>query len=282
MSEILEKTIMETLSKIIGFFANPLESLAMELFQWVFGGMNSGLLAAFDNPILLALCYVANACSWCIFIFGLPFYFLKIVKEERRNWAVIFTCVVNTVIFIALNQLLAKVCFIIPSMIIAGLKLNLYVQFDSFRDLFSGIWDTFAPDFNAIVFIILIIAVIAFGVVTLMRVGAMFTQMLIAPFYVSYVLLGDNQKVSEWILGTVAAGFTYVLQYALFYAGIMILRFGGGDLTNICIALSSVFSSFAAPKALQKFGWSSGAAHTFQSTASSVSMMAMRFMPRGV
>lgn len=281
MSEILEKSIMETLSKIIGFFTSPLESLAMELFQWVFGGMNSGLLAAFDNPILLALCYIANACSWCIFIFGLPFYFLKIVKEERRNWAVIFTCIVNTIVFIALNQLLAKVCFIIPSMIIAGLKLNLYAQIDSFQDLLSGIGNMVIPDFNVILLIILVIAVIAFGVVTLMRVGAMFTQMLIAPFYVAYVLLGDNQKVSEWILGTVAAGFTYVLQYALFYAGIMILWFGSG-LTNTCIALSSMLASFAAPKALQKFGWSSGAAHTFQSTATSVSMLAMRFMPRGV
>jgi len=130
--------------------------------------------------------------------------------------------------------------------------------------------------FNGFTTLAVAIALIGFFVTTILRVANMFVQMLLAPLYVPYVLMGDQQKWIEWFLSVISVGFTYVIQYSVFYAGFMITYYSTTDLTNKLIGIGLLFATFGVPKAMAKFGWSSGSANAFRSAGQTAATLLMR------
>lgn len=263
MKDVIMDVFAELFKTALTFITSPLKSIIMWAYNFVFGEMNRGMIDALEHPILQAVSVFAQWCCIGVAMASFLFYALKIAQEENRNWAVIFKCFYSTVVFVAGNQILAKICFFIPNLIVSGL--SYFVTTVSFEDLLSSerILNLLSGQTilsSVFSLIVLVIAMVGFAVVTIIRVGAIFTQILIAPFYVPAVLMGDSQKWQEWIMSTVAAGFTYVIQHLIFFTGIMVMSYS----TNLVIALSLMFGTFGVPKALQRFGWSSGAAHSFQ------------------
>lgn len=283
MVDVILDAVKAVFLELLGFLTAPFVDLAPLLFEFLFGLGNAGLAGALENPIFAAISQVVTRFAWVVFVVSLVFYLLKIVQEENRNWGVIFRCFLNTFLFLMFNQLMAKVCFYLPALMVSGF--SYLVGQNSFPDIkdsvLGGIIGINGFVGNVMLFVI-IVALLAFGVVSLMRVGAMFLQILIAPFYVPSFLMGDSQKSAEWILGTIAAGFTYVVQYVLFYTGLMVFRYNGNNFINMAIGFSCLLGTFAVPKQMQRFGWSSGAAHTFQSMSSSMGMLLMNVARKGV
>ncbi|MEG0854053.1 MAG: DUF6045 family protein [Angelakisella sp.] len=245
---------------------NPCETMAIALFEYLFGLMNSSFVHAIFNPILEAVCTIFNFITCIVFLSAIPFYLLKIAQEDKKDWMVIIKCFIMAFSFAALNQHLAKICFYIPYLIVT--IFNFAVGVTDFEEyigsLASGNIFGGSPLVGVCLLIIVLIAAIAFFITSMLRVGAIYIQMFIAPLYLPFVLLGDNQKASEWIFSTVAVGFTYSIQYALFYTGIIIMRYADGISTSV-IGLGLILSTFSVPAQMQKFGWSSGAGRGFQS-----------------
>ncbi|MEG0272522.1 MAG: hypothetical protein RR639_08395 [Hydrogenoanaerobacterium sp.] len=269
MVDNLAEAVIKTIINLVEKTVSPFKGLVMTLFDFCFSKME-GLASVFENPILNAFLYVVNMFSWTVFVFALLFYFLKIAQEEQRNWAVIMRCPVNAIIFITLNQIIAQLCFVLPYHIIRGIQTAFALDiFDSgsFLDVY------FSEAVKPLIFTICAIAIIGFFIVTVMRIGSMSIQMMIAPFYVPYALMGENQRVMEWVVSTVSIGFTYVIQFAMFYIGALILTYAKADIVNGVMGIAFLFSVFAVPKGMQKFGWSSGAGHGFQSAAMGGNML---------
>lgn len=240
------------LRQLLDLFFTFLAKAFTELFNVFFGGLSEGLSLAWSNPVISVFLYTANLFSWAIFFFGFVFFVLKVAQEERRNWYAIYRCPINAIIFIALNQTAVKVCFLAADMFVTGIS-----NIDYFKDM-----DLLKLDFSSylsgFVTVAMLIAFIYFTYTTVMRFGAMFIQILLAPFYVPFILMGDDQKVSEWMLGTVAIGFTYLIQFLLFYCGLVVFHFAGSDFWSYVAALSLMFSTMSVPAQMQKFGWGSG------------------------
>lgn len=277
MVAFLTMVISNTFRNLWQAITKALIGLVLKLFTFLFGGLNAGLTEAFFNPVVEAFLYIANVLSWLVLIFTLIFYFLKIIKEERRNWMVIVNCFFHSIIFVTLNQSLAKLCFLLPSLFVIGLGklpfLSLSYSETKLESLLNQQW--------AIPFVLLI-AGVAFLIVSILRLGSMFNQMMIAMFYVPAVLLGDHQKVKEWIDGTVSVGATYLFQYLSFYLGVTLMLYGGGNLIGMLGSMAFLFGAFLVPKQLQKWGFSSGAARSFQSVYMGANMLTsgMRLMGR--
>lgn len=255
---------------ILNLLTSPLDTLMSQMVDSMFSGLNSAFLTIFDNPILSAIFIIINIFSWIIFLVSILFYLLKIAKEVNKDWATICNCFIETILFVTANQLLAKSCFYLSCMISQIYNFAIFDE-PKWTDLLSP-----THGFNGFTLLIAIIAFIGFFVVTIMRGANMFTQILIAPLYVPYVLMGDKQKWSEWLLGVVSVGFTYVVQYSVFYSGYMVIRFAGTDITSKFIGIGLLFGTFGVPKAMQKFGWSSGSANAFRSVGQTAATLLMR------
>ena len=243
----------------------------IKLFNTFLGGMNEGLTLAFSNPIVNAFLQFASYVSWSLFIIFLCYYFLKIGKEERRNWYAITMTPLTTIFFITFNQIIAKLCFLLPNLIIDGFTKVISPNikpgnFFSIGKVQASLWLSIA----------ILIAAVGFFLVSVIRLGSIFIQMLIAPFYVPSLLSGDTQKAMEWITSTIAVGFTYLVQFVVFYSGALLLSYNEDD-TYFIWGIVFLICTFLVPKALQKWGWNSGISHSFQSAYSGISALSMGF-----
>lgn len=271
ISDIVSGAFANVFKNILSFFTKPLDTFLNQAIEFMFSGLNSAVLTIFDDPILSAILTIINIFSWVIFFVTIFFYLLKIAKEVNKDWATICNCFIEAFLFVTANQLLAKTCFYLSCMI---------SQIYNFAVFETPKWtDYISPSlgFNGFTLLVALIALVGFFVVTIMRAGNMFIQILIAPLYVPYVLMGDKQKWSEWLLGVVSVGFTYVVQYTVFYSGYMIIRFADFfDFTSKFIGIGLLFGTFGVPKAMQKFGWSSGSANAFRSVGQTAATLLMR------
>ncbi|RPF47711.1 hypothetical protein EDD70_0510 [Hydrogenoanaerobacterium saccharovorans] len=274
----LSKVIIDVIGHFFKVGTDPIKASILELYNFLFTRMNDSIVGLFDNPIVKAFLYLANMASWLVLGYSLIFYFLSIVQEKDRNWYVIFKCFVTTVFFILFNQILARLVFFLPSYVAS--TLDTFISGDATS---SNVGKLIGSELNSIaetifsknmaLSIILFIALVAFFVVSIMRVGAIFIQIMSAPSYVQYFLLGKDQQGFEWINSTIAIGLTYIIQYCCFYSGICILAYSKNIITSYVLGGAFILATFAVPKQLQKRSWISGAGQAFQSAYMGGNMM---------
>ena len=226
----LSKVIIDVIGHFFKVGTDPIKASILKLYNFLFTRMNDSIVGLFDNSIVKAFLYLANMASWLVFGYSLIFYFLSIVQEKDRNWYVIFKCFVTTVFFILFNQILARLVFFLPSYVTSNL--DTFISGDatssSLEKLMGSELNSIAETIfskNMALSIILFIALVAFFIISIMRVGAIFIQIMSAPSYVQYFLLGKDQQGFEWINSTIAIGLTYIIQYCCFYSGICILAY---------------------------------------------------------
>lgn len=239
----------------------------LALFDLFFGGIGQGLSLAWENPIMDVFMIIANIFSISVLSCSLLFFFLKIGQEEKRNWYIIFKCFFNTMLFIAFNQLIVKTCFLIPDLLVTGLNNAL----DGFVP--STLLDVSALLLGPFQSIIVVVALLGFMYITIMRFGMMFIQIMVAPFYVPFIITGDSQKPSEWMLSTVTAGFTYLIQYMIFYAGLLTVSFAGEDFWLLLSGIAIMFITFKVSAVMQKLGYSAGGGSVLNSAYMGANMI---------
>lgn len=258
----------EILLKLMSKGFTSLTAGAFKLFDAFLGGMNQGFSSSWDNPIIQVFLFIFNWFSVIIFICSLFFLLLKIVQEQNRDWYTIVKCPVSAIVFIGVNQLIVRTCLLIPDMFIEGIGKAIGTFQPS--DILAGFKSAVLGN---VLIIAMIVAFAIFSYLTFMRFGAMLIQIMVAPFYVPYITTGDNQKASEWMLSTVAVGFTYMLQYMLFYGGFILLTYAS-DIFSQVISFSLIFATFKVSAQMQKFGWASGGGSTLNTAYMGANMIA--------
>ena len=272
----LKDSTAKLISDVIGILfsggLNYLSGICNKIFDFLFGKALTGLSMIFDNPVVNAFLYLANTLSWVILVVSFVFFLLKVAREEQKNWLVIALCPFQAIIFVVFNQIIAKLSFIIPDTFVSLLNFTLKGYIPN-----AGIFEIAGTSAFRILFTL--IALAGFTIVVFMRGAAMFIQMMTAPLYVPYVICGDSAKTMEWIVSTVAIGVTFFIQYVVFYAGITMCSYAGSNWLSIIGGYIFMIGTFLVPKSLQKYGWTSGVAHSFQS-ASGMAVSAMHMLKK--
>lgn len=263
----LSKVIIDVIGHFFNLGTDPIKTSVLKLYNFLFSLLNDSIVGIFDNPIVKALLYIANMASWLVFAYSLILYFLHISQEKDRNWYVIFKCFINTIFFILFNQILARLVFFLPSYITSNLDMILN------GDYAPVVISDLIGSKSILLLLIFLIALVAYFIISILRIGATFIQIMSAPSYVQYFLLGKDQQAMEWITTTLGIGLTYIIQYFCFYTGICILAYSDNPITGYVLGSAFLLATFAVPKQLQKRAWISGAGHSFQSAYMGSNMM---------
>lgn len=268
------ESFISVLKGVFSYFGTSSTTYVFMLMDTFLGTTNQGFASSWENPIIQSFLYICSTFSWIIFACFLPMYFLKIAQEKQRDWHTIFMCPITAIIFIVFNQIIVQICLLIPDIVINLIGSVMKIGMPS--DMASG-FKTLT--LGNVIVIVTIIAFLCFLYITIMRFGAMVIQVMIAPFYLPFIITGDNQKASEWLLSTVAIGFTYLIQYLLFYGGFLLLSFTA-DIPSQIIAFSLMFSTLKVPGQMQKFGWSSGGGGSLNSAYMGANMISSLMRPK--
>lgn len=275
MQDQILQIMLGVVASIFENITAPIREGVLSMFGYLFESGSESLAGLFQNPMIVALTTITDMFCWICFTVALLFFFLKVVQEERRNWGVILLCPIKTIFFVITYKYIVQVCYLLPCYILAGFRYIPGIDMTLDADMFFGsVSDSLGKLlFGPISQITLVVALIGFSCVAIMRMGSMVIQVLSAPFYVPYVLMGDFQKLMEWVVSTVSVGFTFVVQYIVFYSGMVILQYSKDGVLGAVIGISLLFSTFVVPRQMQKFGWASGAGHALQTTAYSGNML---------
>ncbi len=124
---------------------------------------------------------------------------------------------------------------------------------------------------NIIFWLILLIALIYFTVVSLKRFGEMFVHILTSALYIPDILRGDTTKMGDWLRQMTSIVLTYMIIYILFFLGC-----GFFNADNVIFSIVCWISMPSVSKILNKFGWSSGTQGNFGAIALQTGAMMIR------
>lgn len=213
----------------------------------------TGLTGDFWNePVIEVFLNFSMTINFIVLTFSLLFFCIEIAQQSGRvNWLLVFSNFAKVTIFIFFNRYIGLASIALAD--ILTVNLNFSMEAPKPSEIIAGIDGATGLIAAALLLIILLVAFIAFFLMSMLRNGTMFVQILSSSFYIPGILSGDNARLGDWMRQSVAISGTYILQYYMFYLGLTYYA------TSLLTALTFWASMFAVPKILEKFGYPSGA-----------------------
>lgn len=197
-------------------------------------------------------------------------------QAGRISWSVVVKNIFKGMAFVFFNRSIGLMTFLLASQLTSALEVQLNRPELNVFDPIKSMESMLGSGLMVIVLgIVLIIAAAAFICMSMLRNGTLFVQIMISAFYIPGIVRGDTAKLGEWLSRTVAISATFCIQFILFYIGLnSVLEYSNEAfiLTGTCW-----LTMFFVPKALDRFGYSSGAGSVF-SAAGSVAGMGLSFV----
>lgn len=220
----------------------------------------------FTNDIVSVFLNFSKWANYIVFAISLLFMLFDIAEEHASgkdvDYSVVFGNAIKAIIFAQFNSSLA-----IMSMTIADIlttKLNFQIPTDP-DQIFNAIIQGYSVSvsFTILMLLAVLIGTIVFFVMSVMRYGAMFIQILSSSLYISDIVRGDTTSIGSWLRHTVAISVTYILQYITFYCGLYFMA--QQDIIMWAVMWAAMVN---VSKILQKFGYSTGTRGFFGATGS--------------
>lgn len=249
-------------SWVSDFFLSILQDLADSVIDLVLQIVDG----FWQNNLLEAFLDFGAAINAIIMVVSIVILCFDLAEENKPIlFKQVFANVVKGALFTLFSRHIGMLCLTLSNLIVKNLQIdvdkselwNVSLMVPSATISSSVIW-----------LLILIIAFVAFGVVCVMRNASMFVLMMSSALYIPDVVRGDTAKMGDWIRQVIAVSLTFVFQYILFCVAV-----GGCISYEPVTALTGIAGIFAAPKMLQKFGYSSGVTGIF-SSAGNMAMQA--------
>lgn len=249
--------------------------------EWIMAGISKAVEAVlesitsltggfWDEPAIELFLNFSMTVNIIVMVVALLFLCVEIAQQSGRvNWTVVFGNFAKVIVFIFFNRYIGLSSILFAEILTENL--NLSMDAPSPGALIASIAN--GTSMVGVAFLLLIVAVafVAFFIMSMLRNGMLFVQILTSSFYIPDILSGDTARLGDWVRQTVAISGTYILQYYTFYLGLTYFS------TSLLTCFTFWLAMFSVPRVLEKFGYSSGAAGVL-SAAGSVAGAGMSFV----
>lgn len=181
----------------------------------------------------------------------------------RVDWSSVFGNVFKAITFIAFARYIGLFSYYLANNITTALHFSLPDK-GGLETLIQGAV-TANANLDILMVIITAIAFVSFAVMCMLRCGTLFVLILTSGFYITDIMRGETTKLGEWLRQVIGNSTTYLVQYILFYMGL--LYFSSSSLVACFICWATMFS---VPKILLKYNMSTGTKGVFSSVGSAI------------
>lgn len=218
----------------------------------------------FHNDIISLFIDIAYYFNIVILVISLVFLFFDIVEERGKvDFAMVFSNVAKGFIFVFINKYIGLLVFELANTFAKSLNfgtlpsdfLDIIMNSNLITSLFSSL----------LILVIMIIAMLCFAIMTMLRCGTIFVLIMTSGFYISDIIRGETTKIGEWLRQVIGNSTTYLIQYILFYLGLLFLSSGKYISTFTLWA-----TMFIVSKILVKFNMSTGTKSVLSGVSSTV------------
>lgn len=250
---------------IFSFLENWLVNMMFSLAEFVMSLTNNLSNNFWETDIIKAFITFTSWTGILVIVCSIAFLLFDILEERVSNkpilWGMIFSNLFKAFVFV----------MSVPLLVVGSSKLATMIT-ESFGikkpeiSLFETIMNGFLTQqvnfiITLIIFVILIIGIISFFIMSLMRFSNMLIHMLGSVFYIADIIRGNTVSIGDWLRQMIAMISTYIIQFIFFSTGLSIIVDNGAlSFTNgtLFMGLSLWAGMFGVSKILAKFGMSSG------------------------
>lgn len=254
------------LNLIWTFFQTQIKNAMLDICQQIITLIGTGTSTFWTQSLVMDFLDFSKWANYVVFGVTLLFMLFDIGEEiasgKDVDLGIVFTNSVKAMVFVNFNSIIAITCMQLGDIITSSLNFKLPTDQNAMEKALSGIGISSA-NFIIVVALAILIACLVFFVMSVMRYGAMFVQILASSFYIPNILRGETQAMGDWMRQTVAIAGTYTFQYVTFYCGLYyLLQY------NVIICAIFWAGMMSAGKVLQKFSYSTGTKGVFSSLGS--------------